>query len=361
MASQLLRDGLWASKKLRRCSFLAHTIYPYVYLVADQWGRFEWDPEVLQARLFGVRLQEVPSGYLVGTDSVPCGYLLGLLFEYERNGLLERYAVGEKVCARWTGYQGLPESKRAKSKLPEPEKGQVLRLPDGSDTVPRWYREGTDSVRTGSLVEGVVSGLVEGLVEGEELSAPPAPKLCPGCGRTDTLVATTTVSGWQCLEGRGGCGRQLDPDDPGITSQLQEPEKPLPKKQGPAEQVFEHWQRVMAHPTAKFTKERRAKVKARLSEGYTVEQLKAAVDGCRASPHHRGQNDAGAVYDDLELICRNGGKVESFVAKQPVPEPAPVEEKWTPEDRAEALAERDRRLAEMRDRAKRGREEDDGA
>jgi len=177
MASQLLRDGLWSSKKLRRCSFLAHTMYPYVYLVADQWGRFEWDPEVLQARLFGARASEVPGGYREGTESVPCGYLLGLLFEYETNGLLERYSEGSRVCARWTGYRGLPESKRAKSKLPEPKPDQILGLPHGSNTVPDWYREGTESVRKGSLVLGVVSGLGEGVVVGEDSSAPPAPVL----------------------------------------------------------------------------------------------------------------------------------------------------------------------------------------
>lgn len=41
-------------------------------------------------------------------------------------------------------------------------------------------------------------------------------------------------------------------------------------------------------------------------------QLLEAVDGCRGSMFHMGQNDKHAIYDDLELICRSGEKVESF-------------------------------------------------
>ncbi|MCI0699318.1 hypothetical protein L0337_45860, partial [candidate division KSB1 bacterium] len=77
--------------------------------------------------------------------------------------------------------------------------------------------------------------------------------------------------------------------------------------------VFAHWQTVMDHPLAKLTKERRRKVQMRLKEGYTVEQLKQAIDGNKASPFHQGQNDHGTKYDDLELICRKGAQVEKFI------------------------------------------------
>lgn len=82
----------------------------------------------------------------------------------------------------------------------------------------------------------------------------------------------------------------------------------------PAVQVFEYWRRVLGHPTAKQTPERAKAVKARLREGYTVEQICAAIDGCRASPFHCGENERGQRYDDLTLICRNGSKLESFIA-----------------------------------------------
>lgn len=78
-------------------------------------------------------------------------------------------------------------------------------------------------------------------------------------------------------------------------------------------EVFEYWKQVLNHPKAKLGDERERAVKARLAQGYTVDDLKRAVDGCAVTPHNMGQNDRGEVYDDLELICRDGGQVERFM------------------------------------------------
>jgi hypothetical protein len=86
---------------------------------------------------------------------------------------------------------------------------------------------------------------------------------------------------------------------------------------GPVREVFDYWREAMGHSDAKLkagSKRARA-VRGRLKDGYTVTQLKQAIDGCRASPHHRGQNATGTVYDDLELICRDEVHVEQFIAK----------------------------------------------
>lgn len=79
--------------------------------------------------------------------------------------------------------------------------------------------------------------------------------------------------------------------------------------------VFAHWRRVVNRPAAKLTQERRAKIVARLREGYTEADLVAAIDGCAASPFHRGENESGSRYDDLTLIFRNGSKLESFLGR----------------------------------------------
>lgn len=79
--------------------------------------------------------------------------------------------------------------------------------------------------------------------------------------------------------------------------------------------VFEHWQTVMDHPDFKLSSERRACIRARLRDGYTTQQLMDAIDGCKASPFHRGQNDSRKVYDAITLIFRNAEKVDFFRAK----------------------------------------------
>jgi hypothetical protein len=82
-----------------------------------------------------------------------------------------------------------------------------------------------------------------------------------------------------------------------------------------AEAVFNHWREVMDHPRAKFGKddERIKKVIARLKDGYTVEDLKAAVDGCAKTPHNMGENERGQRYDGLHVICKNGDNVDRFM------------------------------------------------
>lgn len=81
--------------------------------------------------------------------------------------------------------------------------------------------------------------------------------------------------------------------------------------------IFAYWQQVRKHPDAKLTDGRRAKITARLKDGYTETDIKLAIDGCNNSPHHTGTNDTGTVYDDLTLICRSGEKLEMFKAKAP--------------------------------------------
>lgn len=132
---------------------------------------------------------------------------------------------------------------------------------------------------------------------------------------------STHVCSTRCENSRNRLGTATVPtrnDPPSSTSTPSTPNEQ--KRDGAvapgalAGQVFEHWRTVMAHAGAKYTAERRRKVEARLREGYTVEQLCRAVDGCRASRFHQGENEDGKVYDDLTLICRNGSKVEQFIA-----------------------------------------------
>lgn len=78
--------------------------------------------------------------------------------------------------------------------------------------------------------------------------------------------------------------------------------------------IFTYWQSVMESPKSKLTQDRRAKIEARLREGYTVEDIQRGIDGCKATPWNMGENPQGKRYNDFDLICRNGAKLESFMA-----------------------------------------------
>lgn len=81
--------------------------------------------------------------------------------------------------------------------------------------------------------------------------------------------------------------------------------------------VFTHWLAITKHDAArtKLTKERRAKIVARLREGYTVDQLKQAIDGCAKSPFHSGDNDRGQRYDDIVTTLKSGSSVEQHIER----------------------------------------------
>ncbi len=78
-------------------------------------------------------------------------------------------------------------------------------------------------------------------------------------------------------------------------------------------EVFEHWTAVRGgRKGIKLTQDRRRKVAARLREGYTVEDLKEAVDGMMASDFHKSKG-----FQDLIHACKSGERVDHFRAMRP--------------------------------------------
>lgn len=77
--------------------------------------------------------------------------------------------------------------------------------------------------------------------------------------------------------------------------------------------VFAAWVTSTGRSRTVLDSKRRAKVRDRLREGFTVEDLCLAVTGWQASPHHRGENERSTVYNDFELILRDAAHVERFI------------------------------------------------
>ncbi len=79
-----------------------------------------------------------------------------------------------------------------------------------------------------------------------------------------------------------------------------------------AMELFRYWQRECEHTAARPTPERLSKVVARLRDGYSAAEIRKAIDGAK---HSAFENDDGKRFDDLELICRNGTKLEQFIER----------------------------------------------
>ena len=79
-------------------------------------------------------------------------------------------------------------------------------------------------------------------------------------------------------------------------------------------EVFEYWKMVMNKKgRCMFSAKRAGKIKARLKDGYTIDEIKDAIDGCSKSSFHMGANSGGKKYNDIELICRDEAKLEGFI------------------------------------------------
>lgn len=79
--------------------------------------------------------------------------------------------------------------------------------------------------------------------------------------------------------------------------------------------VFNHW--VETHKKDARRKPvldaKRRRLLAVAIYDYSVDDCKAAIDGCANSHFHMGQNKHGKVYNSLELIFRSSEHIERFI------------------------------------------------
>lgn len=77
--------------------------------------------------------------------------------------------------------------------------------------------------------------------------------------------------------------------------------------------VFDYWRQIMGHERARMDAARQTVIRKRLADGYTVEDLMLAIEGCAASAFHMGENERGQRYDSLTLILRDADHVDKFM------------------------------------------------
>lgn len=88
-----------------------------------------------------------------------------------------------------------------------------------------------------------------------------------------------------------------------------------PERQRQVTQLIDEWRERFDYHDCKHTEPRRAKVNARLDEGYTLEQLRTVLDMAVGDKFWRGQNDRNTPYDDIIHLFRNAARVDQFLAK----------------------------------------------
>jgi hypothetical protein len=88
---------------------------------------------------------------------------------------------------------------------------------------------------------------------------------------------------------------------------------PAPQAAQEVKDVFDFWKTTLNHPRSNLDDKRKALIKKTLKSGYSVDDLKSAINGCSNTPHNMGDNDRGQRYDSIELILRDSGQIDRFM------------------------------------------------
>ena len=89
--------------------------------------------------------------------------------------------------------------------------------------------------------------------------------------------------------------------------------------------VFNYWrERTGRTKQTKLDSKRSAIIRARLRDGFSIADLKLAVDGITNDPYYIGANDRGKNYTHVSFVFRDAEHVERFMesapgSKQPLP------------------------------------------
>lgn len=113
-------------------------------------------------------------------------------------------------------------------------------------------------------------------------------------------------------------------------------DKSLSAKTDQALLIFQYWCEVMKKQmsTTKPTVKRMKAIKARLKD-YEPEIIKTAIFNCSIDSFSMGQNDRQKPFNDIELICRTGEKLESFLQSSQIKKEKSFREsglEWANED-----------------------------
>ncbi len=82
------------------------------------------------------------------------------------------------------------------------------------------------------------------------------------------------------------------------------------KSGGKVRRVFEFWQDDTGHKNSRLVDSRARRIRARLNEGYSVDELCQAIHNRRNDPWLMGQDGSPRVYDGIETLLRDGAQVE---------------------------------------------------
>ncbi len=260
MANRVIKDSIWTSPTLAALSDFADGQFPRWLLLPDDWGCFNSDSRVIKGMVYPLR------------DSVTVKKIDALKQEYHDAGILFLWTEGGR---EWCYFVSFDNHHNYCNKTNADEDGKRQK-----------HRRKTPEPPAEALAAYLKAFFVPGDALGKN-GAAGNKKLNPNPNPNPNPNSNPKVSvGLESVE-RGE-----------LATKTQE--------------IFAYWQQTHAHPKAMLDEKRAKAIKSRLNEGYTVERIKSAIRGIKLSGYHMGKNDRNTVYDDIELICREGKRLDNF-------------------------------------------------
>jgi len=264
--------AIWQDEKFGRLSIGAQLLFIWTWNDADDWGVLRWRPE------------RCKSGAFLYKPRINLGHVREYMAELEAQSMIcawdacgERWAV-VRMFLRWQSV-----NKPALSKCVAPPSDVVALLPPPMEW--RSYK--------------VIRALVD-------RGAPEVPGWVASCAR---VRSPGPFSGAESES-----GSETDPEKKGKNkvSKTTSSHSGKPERSNDVSEVFNHWKSVMRKDRAKCPDKRKAVI-VRALQSYSVEDCKAAIDGCAKTPFNMGDNDRHQPYNDIELILRDAAHIDRFM------------------------------------------------
>jgi len=242
-----IKPEFFRSRKLAECSPRARLTFIGLWTLADDEGRYQYEPELLKADLWP---WEPDVGPKETDDCVAELVERGRLCQYEHGGHVYLHIVN------WHEHQVI--SHKGKSRNPACPRETHGGPPEPSGGF-QSTREDAGGLQSDTGVLRPDLGSRKGIRD---------------LGKVNTVV------------------EQARPDDPIST-------------------VFDAWREATGKHRAKLDDKRLRRIKGAL-RSYSLTDVLDAVRGWQHSPHHRGENDQGTVYNELDLLLRDAAHIEQF-------------------------------------------------
>jgi len=265
-----IKPELLEDERVSRLSSNAFRLFVAAILLSDDYGNFRWASKWLQGQVFW------------GLDTVTLEDVIAaqaeLVGEVQGEGLVCSYTHATQWYAHVKNWQRHQKVDRpGKPRVPTPEQS------NGFECFPRLSRDTRETLAT-------------------DLRPP-----------TSDLRPTTT----EANPGSVGKPTESEVVKPQLPIPIPEPLKLAPAPQTPtptqlANKVLDHWAaQVYHHGKVKLTSERRKRVTARIADGFTVEDLKLAIEGAALDPWLMGTApNSTKAFKDVDTILRDASQVE---------------------------------------------------